>query len=138
MGKVIGIKKRREMDFIDSATGLEVTMRELYPGDELELKHSIYRLKPGVDFDDMRKAKESGAPMRTADFMEMDIARQQIEKIRRLIVKWNLTDEGGADLEPSYDNIRMLDAPLFALLEKWAGEIAGTAVKAEEAKQGKN
>ncbi|MEN6368306.1 MAG: hypothetical protein ABFD77_01235 [Thermotogota bacterium] len=132
--KVIGIHKRSETDFTDEATGLVVTMRELYPGDELELKHIIYRLKPGKDFDEIQKAKARGVEIKHTDIMEMDLAKQQLETLARKIVRWNLTDDAGVDLDISAVTIGKLDKALFDLLEKWGAQVGDTKKEAVEVK----
>lgn len=132
--KIVGTRKRREETFTDEKTGIAATIRELYTGDELELTHGVYRLKPGVDFADIEKARRTGGAFKLSDFMELNLAKNKIARLARMIARWNVTDEAGADLPITEASIEQLPRELYDLLVGWADSMSDEKKEAGEVK----
>lgn len=132
--KIVGARKRREDTFTDEKTGLAATVRELYTGDELELTHGVYRLKPGVDFADIEKARKAGSSFKLSNFMELNLAKNKIARLARMISRWNVTDEAGADLPITEASIEQLPREFYDLLVAWADGMTDEKKEAGEVK----
>ena len=118
--KILGKKKITHKIFTDPETGLAVEIKDLYPGQELELMHKMYKLKDGFNWDDVKETKAEGK--NTENMMELNLAEVELKKLVLRIIRWNLTDDKKALLPVNYETIKTIENKYFVKIKKWISE----------------
>jgi hypothetical protein len=117
--RIMGTKDVTVKLFQDEKTGLVCSIRDIYPGEQLQLTHKTYKIKKGYKAEDLGNSKNGKDPM---DMMDLNLAAATLEKLSIRIDRWNLTDLNGNLLPINTKNIGELQDDIYALLLKWCGE----------------